>query len=108
MRFYEYLCTNEQKKRQVFGVPPDIYMQALIHMMNEIRSSERTLEYDPYHVAFCLDSFTCMFVAIKIHAYSITHNTYKSDTVCLMHCNFKRGKFCLVYCKYKRWQLLKI
>ncbi|OIW07810.1 hypothetical protein TanjilG_32003 [Lupinus angustifolius] len=35
MRCYEYLCINEQKKRQLFGVPPHIRMQALIQMMNE-------------------------------------------------------------------------
>lgn len=35
MQCYEFLCTNEQKKRQLFGVPPHMRMQALIHMMNE-------------------------------------------------------------------------
>ncbi|KAE9614335.1 hypothetical protein Lalb_Chr05g0226821 [Lupinus albus] len=35
MHYYEYICTNEQKKRQLFGIPPHIRMQALIHMMNE-------------------------------------------------------------------------
>ncbi|KAJ1440413.1 hypothetical protein SESBI_01985 [Sesbania bispinosa] len=33
MQCYEFLCTNEQKKRLLFGVPPNMRLEALIQMM---------------------------------------------------------------------------
>ncbi|KAJ1429105.1 Myb/SANT-like domain [Sesbania bispinosa] len=35
MQCYEYLCSNEQKKRLLFGVPPHLRMQTLFQMMSE-------------------------------------------------------------------------
>ncbi|KAJ1405388.1 hypothetical protein SESBI_25937 [Sesbania bispinosa] len=35
MRCYRYLCANELKKREIFGVPHEMRLQALIEMMHE-------------------------------------------------------------------------
>ncbi|KAJ1376778.1 Myb/SANT-like domain [Sesbania bispinosa] len=35
MQCYEFLCTNEQKKRLIFGVPPHMRIQTLFQMMSE-------------------------------------------------------------------------
>ncbi|KAJ1401888.1 Myb/SANT-like domain [Sesbania bispinosa] len=43
MQCYEYLCSNEQKKRLLFGVPPHLRIQTLFQMMSEanIKKSKR-------------------------------------------------------------------
>jgi len=35
MKFYDYLCDNEHKKRKIFGVPRHIRAEALFKMMND-------------------------------------------------------------------------
>ncbi|KAJ1413045.1 hypothetical protein SESBI_19976 [Sesbania bispinosa] len=41
MQCYEYLCSNEQKKRLLFGVPPHLRMQTLFQMMSEANIKSR-------------------------------------------------------------------
>ncbi|QHO54299.1 uncharacterized protein [Arachis hypogaea] len=33
MQCYQFLCENEQKKRQIFGIPPEMRLDALFHFM---------------------------------------------------------------------------
>ena len=37
MQCYRFLCQNEQKKRELFGVPPEVQLEALIQIMSEAR-----------------------------------------------------------------------
>jgi len=36
VKFYDYLCDNDHKKRKLFGVPPHMRGEALLKMMTDV------------------------------------------------------------------------
>ncbi|RYR29714.1 hypothetical protein Ahy_B01g054193 [Arachis hypogaea] len=51
MQCYQFLCENEQKKRQVFGIPPEMRLDALFHFMTAagVRLGDMVLPENIHH-----------------------------------------------------------